>query len=138
LFPRVAFTPPSTVVLGKPSAFAVGQISLKWTKSHRVVLVREQGGFYALRAVCTHLGCIPNWQPQSGVFECPCHGSAFRKSGVNISGPAPRPLERLGIFLDDGGRVVVDTALRLRKERGEWEREIAYLRYAGGEGDGPA
>ncbi len=128
-FPRVRFHPPSTLRIGKPEEFAVGEISERWKKSHQVIIVREEKGFYALRSSCTHLGCVPNWQPGQKKFKCFCHGSGFRLSGDNFEGPAPRPLERLKIFLDEDGELVVDRAVRYRKEKGEWERDGAYLRF---------
>lgn len=30
---------------------------------------------YALRAECTHLGCLVQPDPLTGGFACPCHGS---------------------------------------------------------------
>lgn len=135
LFPRVHHTPPSTVVLGSPEQLAVGQVSERWKASHKLVLVRDAGGLYALRAVCTHLGCIPNWHPEQRKFRCPCHGSGFHHTGVNFEGPAPRALERLKIWLDEDGRVVVDTAVRFLAERDQWTRRGAYLPYPASGGD---
>lgn len=129
LFPRVRYHPPTTLVLGKPGDFATGEISEKWKKSHRVIVVREESGFYALHASCTHLGCVPSWKPGQKKFKCFCHGSGFRPGGDNFEGPAPRPLERVKIFLNENGELVVDTAVRYRKERGEWERAGAYLSF---------
>jgi cytochrome b6-f complex iron-sulfur subunit len=75
---------------------------------------------YALRAVCTHLGCTPNWLPNQQVFKCPCHGSGYYKSGINYEGPTPRPLERLAIGLAGDGQIEVDTSRTFRYEKGEW------------------
>lgn len=130
LFPRVRHAPPSTVVLGEPEAFSVGEVNERWKDTQRLVLVREERGFYALRSVCTHLGCIPRWQQEQRSFRCPCHGSGFTQEGINVEGPAPRPLERLKIFLDEDGQIVVDTHVRFYKERGQWDREGAYLVYS--------
>jgi cytochrome b6-f complex iron-sulfur subunit len=127
LFPRVSSEPPSRVVLGKPGEFAVGEVSERFKRSHRLILVRELTGFYALRSVCTHLGCVPAWSAGQQKFKCPCHGSGFHRDGVNFEGPAPRPLERLAISLDDEKNIVVDTAVVLRRERGEWQRPDAFL-----------
>jgi cytochrome b6-f complex iron-sulfur subunit len=127
LFPRVKATAPSSLVLGRPEEFSPGEVSERWKKSHRVILVRGTEGFYALRSVCTHLGCIPGWQPTQDKFKCFCHGSGFRPDGTNFEGPAPRPLERLRIGLDESGRIVVDTAVRYRSERGDWKRKAAFL-----------
>jgi len=130
LYPRVSSEPPSEIALGPPSQFAVGEVVERWRKSHRMILVRTAAGFYALRAVCTHLGCAPRWSPGQGVFKCPCHGSVFTAEGHNVAGPAPRPLERLKIGLDPGGELVVDAAVAFRQERGEWRSEGAFLRYS--------
>lgn len=44
--------------------------------------------------LCTHLGCIPAWQPKENIFHCPCHGGVFNASGINQEGtPPPRPLD---------------------------------------------
>jgi cytochrome b6-f complex iron-sulfur subunit len=127
LFPRVRSEPPSMLVLGKPEEFAVGEVCERFKHKHSVILVRDQGGFFALRSVCTHLGCVPAWSPGQRKFKCPCHGSGFHRDGSNFEGPAPRPLERLAISLDDKNNLVVDTAVALRSERGEWTRRDAYL-----------
>src|SRR4051812_31996422 len=38
------------------------------------VLVRKKGGdLIALSAVCTHLGCIVQWEKDKQDFLCPCH-----------------------------------------------------------------
>jgi len=129
LFPRVRAEPPTKVVLGSPEAFAVGEVSERYKRTHRFVLVREAAGFYALRSVCTHLGCVPAWSAGQEKFKCPCHGSGFHRDGVNFEGPAPRPLERLAIALDAEKNLVVDTAVVLRRERGEWSRADAFLPY---------
>ncbi len=51
-------------------------------------------GVMALYKVCTHLGCLYNWNSQEGKFICPCHGSQFQPDGTYIQGPAPRSLDR--------------------------------------------
>lgn len=54
-------------------------------------------GVVALYKVCTHLGCLYNWNDQEDKFICPCHGSQFQKDGIYITGPAPRNLDRFGM-----------------------------------------
>jgi cytochrome b6-f complex iron-sulfur subunit len=134
LFPRVSFTPRATVVVGYPDDFAVGEVVDRWKETDQFFLVRDEDGFFALRSVCTHLGCIPRWIPGQDKFKCPCHGSGFHPDGVNFEGPAPRPLERMKIALDEAGRLVVDTARTFRQEKGEWDNEFAFVRYPTGEG----
>lgn len=45
--------------------------------------------------ICPHLGCHFNWDPVSGHFECPCHGSVYALDGTVLGGPAPRNLDTL-------------------------------------------
>ena len=46
---------------------------------------------------------------------------------MNFEGPAPRPLERVKITLNEEGTIVVDKAKRFRKEKGEWSDPEAFL-----------
>ncbi|MBZ0303287.1 MAG: ubiquinol-cytochrome c reductase iron-sulfur subunit [Anaerolineae bacterium] len=71
-----------------------------------------QDTFVALYGVCTHLGCLPKWVDVNNRFECPCHGSKYQLSGLYISGPAPRSLDRFKttITYSDGTTVITDAA----------------------------
>jgi 3-phenylpropionate/trans-cinnamate dioxygenase ferredoxin reductase subunit len=53
----------------------------------------ERGSLHAVTAVCTHLGCVVEWNRAEQSWDCPCHGSRFRADGSVIQGPAKRPLE---------------------------------------------
>ncbi len=130
LFPNVLYEPPQEFKAGFPAEFAVGQVDERFKAEYGVWLVREETGFYALSTVCTHLGCTPNWLPADEKFKCPCHGSGFIKSGVNVEGPAPRPLERYRIALAEDGQIVVDKNQKFQEEKGQWTMDGAYLFYA--------
>jgi len=54
-------------------------------------------GVLAIYKVCTHLGCLYEWIPMTGRFECPCHGSKFQLTADYIAGPARRSLDRFVI-----------------------------------------
>lgn len=56
-------------------------------------LTRTDEGVRAIYKVCTHLGCLYNWQQQEYKFICPCHGSQFTYESMFIQGPAPRSLD---------------------------------------------
>jgi len=127
-FPRVLFTPPSSFKAGLPSEYTIGEVSERFKQEQRVWIIREADGFYALFAKCTHLGCTPRWLKVEEKFKCPCHGSGFRKTGVNFEGPAPRPLERFRISLAEDGQLVVDKSVVYRFERGDWTKPGAFLR----------
>lgn len=67
------------------------------------VLVHKKGGeLIALSAVCTHLGCIVQWQNDKQEFLCPCHGGHYTPEGTVISGPPPKPLPRLPVTVANG------------------------------------
>ena len=64
----------------------------------RVFIKRTlDGNIIALSAVCSHLGCIVNYDRLKDQFVCPCHGGRYDGNGKNISGPPPAPLTRLPV-----------------------------------------
>ena len=62
---------------------------------------------HALSATCTHLGCQVRWDDAATQFRCPCHGGVFGAQGNVISGPPPRPLDRVETRVDNGDAVLV-------------------------------
>ncbi len=71
-----------------------------------IFLLKDDGGYYALDNVCTHLGCLIHPQPD-GSFACPCHGSRYAADGQVIRGPATRPLPYLELQRDGAGQIFV-------------------------------
>lgn len=59
-----------------------------------------EGQIYAIKPICTHLGCLLNWNQIDKTWDCPCHGSRFDYLGKNISDPAFEDLERIEIDRD--------------------------------------
>ena len=129
LFPNVLYEPAQSFTAGFPEEFAVGRVDERFKVSHGVWIVREAEGFYALSTVCTHLGCTPIWMASEDKFKCPCHGSGFERDGINIEGPAPRPLERYRITLAEDGQLVIDKNTKYQEEKGQWELDGAFLPY---------
>ncbi len=113
LFPNVLFEKPSSFRAGPPTEFGLG-VDERFKDTQSVWIVRVPEGIYALSTVCTHLGCTPNWLPNESKFKCPCHGSGFRMSGLNFEGPAPRPLERFAVSIDETGFVKIDKSRAIR------------------------
>lgn len=118
LFPNVLFEAPSIFRAGVPAEFQIG-VDERFKDSQSVWIVRSADGIYALSTVCTHLGCTPNWLQGEYKFKCPCHGSGYRVTGLNFEGPAPRPLERYSLSLNDEGVIVVDKSKKIRYPN-EW------------------
>ncbi len=127
LFPRVLFEPSPIFKAGKVTDYVEGEVSEIFKEEQRVWISRGDGKIVAIQAICTHLGCTPRWLPLEGKFKCPCHGSGFTKAGVNFEGPAPRPLERLAIRLDEEGNLVVDKGRKFLYEKGQWEDPESFV-----------
>jgi len=96
----------SRVKLGRPSAFAEG--SSTYFSKQRIWLFRGTEGFYAISAVCTHLGCIA-LRTEEGHYDCPCHGSKFDEKGNLLAGPAPKALVWVELSVSPEGWLVADT-----------------------------
>ena len=127
LFPNVLFEPPQMFRAGFPEEYTVGNVSTRFKDQFAVWIVRTPTEIYVLSTVCTHLGCTPNWLDGEQKFKCPCHGSGFRKTGINFEGPAPRPLERYKVSLADDGQILVDKTRKYQWEKGEWIDPESFL-----------
>jgi cytochrome b6-f complex iron-sulfur subunit len=131
MFPNILTEPPSRFKVGFPSNFAPGQVETRFVAQFGVWVVNwEYNGqreIYALRTVCTHLGCTPNWLEGEQKFKCPCHGSGFYKDGINFEGPAPRPLERYAIHLADDGQIEIDKSKIFQEEVGQWADPASFV-----------
>jgi Rieske Fe-S protein len=62
----------------------------------------DDGEPLVLSATCTHLGCNVSWRKDETRFACPCHAGFYDPDGKVISGPPPRPLERVETRITDG------------------------------------
>ncbi|EAZ88972.1 FAD-dependent oxidoreductase [Crocosphaera chwakensis] len=66
----------------------------------------EKNTFHAVSAVCSHLGCVVNWNDAEKSWDCPCHGARFDCNGQVLHGPATKDLSNLQISEDQEGQVV--------------------------------
>lgn len=131
MFPNILTEPPSKFKVGFPADFTAGSVATKFKAQFGVWVVNSQYDgkqeIYALRSVCTHLGCTPNWLEAEQKYKCPCHGSGFYKDGVNFEGPAPRPLERYAISLASDGQLEIDKSQLFQEELGQWSDAACYV-----------
>ncbi|RIK84234.1 MAG: Rieske (2Fe-2S) protein [Planctomycetota bacterium] len=131
MFPNILTEPPSRFKAGPKEGFSPGTVEEKFKAQYGVWVVNGdyngQQQIYALKTVCTHLGCTPNWLEAEQKFKCPCHGSGFYKDGINFEGPAPRPLERYAIRIADDGQVEIDRSRTFQEELGQWADPASFI-----------
>jgi glycine/D-amino acid oxidase-like deaminating enzyme/nitrite reductase/ring-hydroxylating ferredoxin subunit len=53
----------------------------------------EDGELHAVSAVCSHMGCLVEWNDGERSWDCPCHGSRFDVDGSVLDTPAVEDLE---------------------------------------------
>ena len=116
--PRALYEPKTTFTIGYPSDFGFG-VDTKFQNAHRIWVVRNTEGIFVISAICTHLGCTPDWKASENKFKCPCHGSGYDSEGVNFEGPAPRPMDRAHVELAPDGQIVVDTSRLYQWPKGQ-------------------
>lgn len=52
-----------------------------------------EGKIFAVKPICTHLGCLLSWNDVDKTWDCPCHGSRFDYQGKNMYDPAFKNLD---------------------------------------------
>ncbi len=74
-----------------------------------LVLRNPDGELQAFSAVCTHLDCTVQYKSDTSQIWCACHNGTYDLHGNVVSGPPPRPLERLAVN-QRGDDIVVSRA----------------------------
>ncbi len=62
-----------------------------------VWVLHLKGSWIALSAICTHQGCIVQWDEKRSTLSCPCHDGLFDAQGNVLSGLPRRPLKRFRV-----------------------------------------
>jgi cytochrome b6-f complex iron-sulfur subunit len=106
LSPNVLYEPSPVVNAGRPERYPLDSVTLDVNAG--IYLIHSKEGFFALGAICTHLGCMTAWKQELGIIACPCHGSKFSREGVKTEGPAPKPLPWYRMWVSDEGDLMVD------------------------------
>lgn len=70
------------------------------------ILVKKTNDFEAFNAICTHLDCTVTFLAQKKMFYCACHNGWYDEDGVNVAGPPPSPLRRLGLTIEEGKLII--------------------------------
>ena len=79
------------------AAIAPGEGAIIREGMSTLAVYRDMDGSYTeCSAVCTHLGCIVQWNSGEKSWDCPCHGSRYARDGAILNGPAREALKPAG------------------------------------------
>lgn len=91
----------SRVEVGTTTDFPAGQGKVVPVSDQPVIVVNTNQGLRAFSAICTHLGCVVEWDQERQFILCPCHDGRFNPiNGAVISGPPPSPLPELTLTVE--------------------------------------
>jgi len=79
-------------------------LMFKFGPSPALLIHHEDGTWVSFSAVCTHLGCTVQFEPEQKRIHCACHGGVYdANTGANVSGPPPKPLKRYKVAVTEAG-----------------------------------
>jgi cytochrome b6-f complex iron-sulfur subunit len=112
IVPIIAYLTPAKSQMGYGGPTEVGKVEefpqgsgIVVSVSNKPVIVvnTKTAGIRAFSAICTHLGCIVNWDQKRNLVASPCHDGLFNPvTGAVVSGPPPRPLPSYELAIKDG------------------------------------
>jgi cytochrome b6-f complex iron-sulfur subunit len=88
--------------VGKLDDIPVGGAQKITLAGSALILLRTPNEVKAFSAVCTHLGCLVDWDGRKREIMCPCHAGTFDINGRVVSGPPPKPLPEHAVKVIDG------------------------------------
>ena len=75
-------------------------LMFKFGTSPAMLIHHADGTWASLSAVCTHLGCTVQYEPQADSIHCACHGGVYNAYTVaNLRGPPPKPLKKFNVVV---------------------------------------
>ena len=105
--PEVSETTADEVTAAKTSELPPNSGRIFKFGNHPGIVVRTPAGDWrAFTAVCTHLNCTVQYQPETQMIWCACHNGLYDLNGKVVSGPPPRPLEQYSVHVRSDDVVV--------------------------------
>lgn len=92
---------------GKEEGWANWEIRKVLVAGKAVGVIKTDKGFRAFSMICTHLGCIVQWNATGHIFECPCHAGQFDVEGRVVGGPPPKGLPEYKVSVAQGEVMVM-------------------------------
>ena len=81
-------------------------IDLVLNETPIIVINRPGRGYIAFSKVCTHLGCLVEYDSVQKKLLCPCHAGLYDLEGSVVSGPPPNPLPTIVLRIE-GENIVI-------------------------------
>ena len=115
LYPVIRFLKPPAVSEASVNEVADGKVQDLTPNTGKIIkfgtqpvlLIRlAQSEWKAFSAVCTHLGCIVQYDGARRIIWCACHNGQYDLNGKVIAGPPPAPLAEYTVHLR-GDQIVV-------------------------------
>ncbi len=79
-------------------------LMFKFGTAPALLIHHQDGRWISMTAVCTHLGCTVQYEPQADRIHCACHGGVYDAyTGGNVSGPPPKPLKLFKVAANEAG-----------------------------------
>jgi len=108
------FPPTNAIQEATPVSFQLSELPVGGAKAITyggvsVLVLRTPESLRAFSLICTHLGCLVEWQKDKKEFYCPCHDGRFDEFGDVLAGPPPIPLEQYPVAVE-GNTVTVGEA----------------------------
>ncbi len=60
----------------------------------------EEGEYFCINPVCSHLKCALAFNEAEKTWDCPCHGSRFDIKGNILEGPAVHPIDKIKVKIN--------------------------------------
>jgi Rieske Fe-S protein len=86
-----------------------GQLVAKAPTAIVIVVCTGPSTYVTVSDICTHLGCLVNFDASLQLLVCPCHGSEFELTGMVARGPAAKPLQVYENSLDAASQTLTIT-----------------------------
>jgi len=107
IYPLVRFlAPPSGEAEGKKVVIKRSEIPAGSAKDivvnsiPSIIINTPDKGFIVLSKICTHLGCLVEYDKIKSRLLCPCHAGVYSLDGNVVSGPPPKPLRKFPVKVE--------------------------------------
>ena len=106
VYPIIRFMSPPKIIESTENSVVAARVNevpvnsgkiFKFGSKPGIVVRTDAGELKAFSAVCTHLECIVQYQPETKQIWCACHNGQYNLNGKNVGGPPPRPLEEFKV-----------------------------------------